>query len=86
MAPSSRRTAERQYADQPADGDLQTCPFCRAGSMIFREQQRFDDGVMPAWVCDNPDCGYRARFRKPQQRSSSKSAASKARTRNKQGG
>ena len=85
MAPSSRRTAERQYADQP-DGDLQTCPFCRAGSMIFHEQQTFDDGVMPAWVCDNPDCGYRALVRKPQQRSS-KSAASKARTpRNKQGG
>jgi hypothetical protein len=54
--------------------------------MIFHEQQSFDDGVMPAWVCDNPDCGYRALLRKPPQRSP-KSPAPKARvTRNKQSG
>jgi hypothetical protein len=48
---------ERRVAARARQGDLRTCPFCRAGLMQFQEPESSDE--QPGWLCDNPACGYR---------------------------
>jgi hypothetical protein len=52
------RLTERRTALRPREGDLQSCPYCRAGSLQFRERPA-SAGHSPGWFCDNPSCGYR---------------------------
>lgn len=56
---SDRQRRNRRADDRPTTGDVRPCPYCRAGSIVFNEQNRLDDRVSPAWVCENPACGYR---------------------------
>jgi hypothetical protein len=47
--------SERRGSSRPANGDSKRCPQC-AGMMEFNERFRFDHGMMPGWVCENPAC------------------------------
>ena len=65
MARPARGAADRRRPDRPSTGDLRPCPFCRVGSMVFKERHRFGADLAPAWVCQNPACGYRNVVRQP---------------------
>jgi hypothetical protein len=56
---ANRQRRENRAGDRPRTGDALPCPFCRAGSIVFTTQYHVDDTVTPAWVCENPECGYR---------------------------
>jgi hypothetical protein len=58
MSKGMPRLTDRRTAPRPRDGDIQSCPYCRAGSLQFRERPPAADNA-PAWFCDNPSCGYR---------------------------
>jgi hypothetical protein len=61
---ADRSRKEHRASTRPRPGDLRLCPFCRGGSIVFNEQYENDGIVTPAWVCDNPLCGYRVLARR----------------------
>ena len=61
---SARRpAADRRGADRPQNGDIRVCPKCHTGHVEFSERYRRGGGFAPAWVCDNPGCGFEYRVR-----------------------
>jgi hypothetical protein len=65
---AERPRKEHRASTRPRSGDLRVCPFCRAGSIVFNETHDDDEGASPAWVCENPSCGYRVLVRKSPKR------------------
>jgi len=62
---SARRQPHgRRGQDRPREGDTRPCPFCRAGLLVFAERVPFGATNVPAWVCENATCGYRALARR----------------------
>ena len=55
---------ERRAPDRPAEGDTQSCPFCRVGWMQFHEASATDSPSAPGWVCESSQCGYRTLVRR----------------------
>jgi hypothetical protein len=59
----------RRRPGRPQNGDQKPCPKCVAATCEFNERYRFADvGLVPAWVCDSPNCRYRELARGPEQR------------------
>ena len=58
-SPGGRSTSDRRRADRPKTGDVRLCSRCRTGEAEFNERYRVDGQTIPAWLCDNPQCGYR---------------------------
>lgn len=51
-----RKRRPEPRTDIQSESHRGLCPFCRAG---FLQPERMASAHHPAWVCDNPDCGYR---------------------------
>jgi len=63
-----RPRVERRNNLRPSNGDAAVCPKCLARSLEFNERYRLPSGSgkltrTPAWVCDQPACGYYRRVR-----------------------
>lgn len=54
----SARKRDRRGADRPKPGDVRSCPNCARGRIEFNERYRLGEGPTPAWLCDNPACGF----------------------------
>ena len=53
---TKRRPPQRRTDVFQPEASRGQCPFCRAG---FLQRDTGPSGREAAWVCDNPDCGYR---------------------------
>lgn len=62
---SAPKRPERRRGDRPKTGDVRACPRCRVGEIEFNERYRVDGQTIPAWLCDNAQCGYRELVRVP---------------------
>jgi len=72
MAPRYR-LHDRRRPNRPSNGDTAPCPECTIGSLEFNERYRVAllSGkvvLIPAWICDRPECGYGRPVRKRQRR------------------
>jgi hypothetical protein len=62
---SAPKRPERRRGNRPKTGDVRACPRCRLGEIEFNERYRVDGQTIPAWLCDNAQCGYRELVRVP---------------------
>ena len=62
---SAPKRPERRRGDRPKTGDVRACPRCGVGELEFNERYRVDGQAIPAWLCDNAQCGYRDLVRAP---------------------
>jgi hypothetical protein len=44
---------------------VRPCPRCAHGRIEFNDRYRFDGSPRPAWLCDNPRCGFQDVVRSP---------------------
>jgi hypothetical protein len=53
------KSHDRRGVGRPRNGDTKPCPLCGKASCEFNDHFRFEGAIVPAWVCDAPQCQYR---------------------------
>jgi hypothetical protein len=59
------RSHDRRGVGRPRNGDTKPCPKCGKATCEFNDRYRFEGSIVPAWICDAPQCRYRDIVRAP---------------------
>jgi hypothetical protein len=67
--PKTAARHERRGADRPFNGDRRVCPKCGNRALEFNTRWRLPlqtgrSLALPAWICDEPSCGFRCAARR----------------------
>ena len=53
------RSHDRRGVGRPQNGDTRLCAKCGTATCEFNDHYRFEGHIVPAWICDAPQCRFR---------------------------